>query len=79
MTLAKQKNYIEAQNARVKWQELIKENFNRFKSKAEKERLHLIEEFEKRQKKETLDFSKKIEDLREEQVRIRKQELDKLI
>lgn len=79
VTLAKQKNYIEAQNARVKWQELIKENFNRFKSKAEKERLHLIEEFEKRQKKETVDFAKKIEDLREEQVRIRKSELDKLI
>lgn len=48
VTLAKQKNYIEAQSTRLKWQSLIKENFSKFKTKAEQFRLTLIEDFEKK-------------------------------
>lgn len=79
VTLAKQKNYIEAQNTRIRWQELIKENFTKFKSKAELTRLSMIEDFEKKQVKEAEDFQKKIEELRDEQVRVRQSELDKLL
>ena len=38
-TLARQKNYIEAQRTRIEWQNLIKINFERFKSESEKQKV----------------------------------------
>lgn len=79
VTLAKQKQYIEAQNTRIRWQQLIKENYEQLKNKAEQERIVRIEDFEKSQVKEEEDFKIKIEQLREDQIKIRKAELEKLI
>ena len=79
LALAKQKKYIEAQNTRIEWQELIKRNFSSLKTKAEQQKVLLIEDFEKRQKSELVEFKKRLEELKEDQIRIRKSELEKLI
>lgn len=79
LALAKQKKYIEAQNTRLEWQDLIKKNFSLFKTKAEQQKVTLIEDFEKKQKAEVVEFQKRLEELREDQIRIRKSELEKLI
>ena len=79
LALAKQKKYIEAQNTRIEWQELIKKNFSLFKTKAEQQKVTLIEDFEKKQKAEVVEFQKRLEELKQDQVRIRKSELEKLI
>lgn len=79
VALAKQKNYIEAQNTRMEWQELIKKNFSLFKTKAEQQKVTLIEDFEKKQRAEVGDFQKRLEELKEDQIRIRKTELEKLV
>lgn len=79
LALAKQKNYIEAQNTRIEWQELIKRNFSQLKTKAEQQKVLLIEDFEKKQRSELVDFKKRLDELKEDQIRIRKSELEKLI
>lgn len=38
-TLARQKNYIEAQRTRIEWQKKIKSNFIRFKDEADKQKV----------------------------------------
>jgi len=79
LALAKQKKYIEAQNTRIEWQELIKKNFSLFKTKAEQQKVCLIEDFEKKQRTEVQEFQKRLDELKEEQIRIRKTELEKLL
>lgn len=79
LALAKQKNYIEAQNTRIEWQELIKRNFSSLKTKAEQQKVLLIEDFEKRQRGELNEFKRRLDELKEDQIRIRKSELEKLI
>lgn len=79
LALAKQKNYIEAQNTRIEWQELIKQNFSTLKTKAEQQKVLLIEDFEKKQRSELVEFKKRLEELKDDQIRIRKNELEKLI
>ena len=79
LALAKQKNYIEAQNTRIEWQELIKKNFSQFKTKAEQQKVTLIEDFEKKQRAEVVDFQKRLEELKQDQIRVRKIELEKLM
>jgi len=78
-TLARQKNYIEAQRTRIEWQNLIKINFERFKSESEKQKGLQVDDFEKKQLKELSDFKKKLDELNQEQQKTRKQELDRLV
>merc|ERR1711935_243580 len=78
-TLARQKNYIEAQRTRIEWQKKIKSNFIRFKDEADKQKLVQLEDFERRQGREAVEFKKKISDLHDEQEKTRKNELERLV
>lgn len=78
-TLAKQKNYIEAQKTREQWNQEKEELAVRQKMDIEKKKNEIYTEFELKNKKETEEFIEKINEMRVNLENDRQRELDALL
>ncbi len=78
-TLAKQKNYIDAQKTREQWQQEKESLAVRQKMEIEKKKAEIYNEFELKNKKEVDEFIEKINEMRIKLENERQRELDSLL